>query len=75
MALSRLDENQSIVSGEIYAINTYKHGVIVRRIIDNYDGIWTCAPYDMDHFKSFDIKRSDVINIFKVVGVLFKCTV
>lgn len=75
MALSRLDKNQTIVSGEIYAINTLSQGVIVRRIIDNYDGVWTCAPYDTDRFKSFDVNKSDVINVFKVVGVLFKCTV
>lgn len=75
MALSPLDKDQAIVSGEIYAINTLSQGVIVRRIIDNYDGVWTCAPCDTDRFKPFDIQRDDVINVFRVVGVLFKCTV
>lgn len=75
MALSRLDENQAIVSGEIYAINTLSQGVIVRRIIDNYDGTWSCFPCDTDRFKSFDVNKSDVINVFRVVGVLFKYTI
>lgn len=72
MALTRLDKNQAITNGEIYVVDTNTHGVIVRRIIDNYDGVWTCAPYDTDHFKSFDIRREDVMNVFKVVGVLYK---
>lgn len=72
MALTRLDKNQAITNGEIYVVDTNTHGVIVRRIIDNYDGVWTCAPCDTDHFKSFDIRRDDVMNVFKVVGVLYK---
>lgn len=74
MALSKLDINQAIVSGEIYAVDTSSQGIIIRRIIDNHDGTWKCAPYDTDHFKSFDIPRSDVINVFRIVGVLYNMT-
>ena len=44
--------------------------MIIRRILDNRDGTWTCTPCDLDHFQPFDIERSDVINVFRIVGVL-----
>jgi predicted XRE-type DNA-binding protein len=75
MALAKLDADQAIVNGEIYAVDTYSQGIIVRRIIDNYDGTWSCYACDTDRFKPFDIKRSDVLHVFRVVGVLYKCTV
>lgn len=70
MALTRLDPNAPIINGEIYAVNTYTQGIIVRRIKDNKDGTWTCTPCDTDHFQPFDISRKDVITVFKIVGVL-----
>lgn len=70
MALSRLNEEAPIVNGEIYAVNTKGYGMIVRRIKDNRDGTWTCFPCDMDRFQPFDIQRSDVVNVFRIVGVL-----
>lgn len=70
MALSRLDHDAPIVNGEIYAVNTLSQGMIIRRIRDNRNGTWTCTPCDLDHFQPFDIKRADVINVFRVVGVL-----
>ena len=70
MALSRLNEEAPIVNGEIYAVNTKSYGMIVRRIKDNRDGTWTCFPCDMDRFQPFDIQRSDVVNVFRIVGVL-----
>ena len=70
MALTRLDKEAPIVNGEIYAVDTKSQGMIVRRICDNRNGTWTCTPCDLDHFQPFDIDRSDVINVFKIVGVL-----
>ena len=70
MALTRLDKEANIINGEIYAVDTWNHGMIIRRIRDNKDGTWTCSPCDMDKFQPFDIQRSDVINVFRVVGVL-----
>lgn len=70
MALSRLDNDATIVNGEIYAVNTLSQGMIVRRIKDNRNGTWTCSPCDLDHFQPFDIQREDVINVFRIVGVL-----
>lgn len=70
MALSRLDNDAPIVNGEIYAVNTLSQGMIVRRIKDNRNGTLTCSPCDLDHFQPFDIQREDVINVFRIVGVL-----
>lgn len=70
MALTRLPEEAPIINGEIYVVNTKSQGIIVRRIRDNYDGTWTCTPCDLDHFQPFDIDRSDVFTVFRIVGVL-----
>lgn len=70
MALTRLDIEAPIVNGEIYAVDTWTQGMIIRRIRDNRDGTWTCSPCDMDKFQPFDIQRTDVINVFRIVGVL-----
>lgn len=70
MALSRLDLDASIVNGEIYVIDTKSQGMIVRRIRDNRNGTWTCTPCDTDHFQPFNVERKDIINVFKIVGVL-----
>ena len=70
MALRKLELDENIVNGEIYAVDTWSQGMIIRRILDNRDGTWTCTPCDLDHFQPFDIQRSDVINVFSIVGVL-----
>lgn len=70
MALRRLDHDAAISNGEIYAVDTWSQGMILRRIRDNRDGTWTCTPVNQDHFQPFDIDRSDVINVFRIVGVL-----
>lgn len=70
MALTRLTKDSSIINGEIYAIDTWSQGLIVRRVHDNKDGTLTCIPCNHDHFQKFDIEYSDVINVFRIVGVL-----
>lgn len=70
MALTRLDHEAPIVNGEIYAVDTWSQGMIIRRILDNRDGTWTCTPCNQDQFQPFDIERSDVINVFRIVGIL-----
>ena len=70
MALQKLDESAPIINGEIYAVNTLSQGMIIRRIRDNKNGKWTCTPCDTDHFQPFDIERTEVINVFRIVGVL-----
>lgn len=70
MALARIDKETPISNGEIYAVDTWSQGMIIRRIKDNKDGTWKCTPCDTDHFQPFDININDVINVFRIVGVL-----
>jgi phage repressor protein C with HTH and peptisase S24 domain len=70
MALSKLDKTTPISNGEIYAVDTWSQGIIIRKIFDNRNGVWTCVPVNDDHFRPFDIQREDVINVFRIVGVL-----
>lgn len=70
MALALLPQDTPISNGEIYAVNTETKGLIIRRIRDNKDGTWTCTPINQDQFQPFDIYRFDVINVFRIVGVL-----
>ena len=70
MALAMLDRDTAISNGDIYAVDTWSQGMIIRRIHDNRDGTWKCVPVNQDHFQPFDIDREDVINVFRIVGVL-----
>ena len=70
MALKLLDKDNVCMNGEIYAIDTYSHGILVRKMIDNKHDIITCIPANKEHFKQFDIEKSDIINVYKVVGWL-----
>lgn len=70
MALSKLDKETPILNGEIYAVDTWSQGMIIRRIHDNRDGTWKCVPVNQDHFQQFDIEKDDVINVFRIVGIL-----
>ena len=68
--ITKLDKDVDIMNGDIYAVDTWSQGMIIRRIRDNKDGTWTCTPCDLDHFQPFNIDRTDVINVFRIVGVL-----
>ena len=70
MALALLSKDAPISNGEIYAVNTESQGMFIRRIRDNKDGTWTCTPCNLDKFQPFDIYRYDVINVFRIVGIL-----
>lgn len=70
MALRKMDPDTAINNGEIYVVDSFSQGLIVRKIRDNYDGTLTCIPTNLDQFQPFNINKSDVINIFRIVGVL-----
>lgn len=70
MALSKMDHNDKIINGNIYVVDTYSQGMILRKILNNNDGTWLCVPVNKDQFEPFEISRNDVINVFKVVGLL-----
>lgn len=70
IALTKLDKSEPINNGDIYVVDTYSQGMILRRIIDTKTGIWICDPVNKDQFEPFEISRDDVINVLKIVGVL-----
>lgn len=70
VALKRFGLTDNIINGEIYAINTHSHGLIIRKVIDNLDGTIKCIPINQDQFVSINMYKFDIINIFKVVGYL-----
>lgn len=69
IALRRMPEGSTIINGEIYVVDTISQGMFLRRIVDNGDSLTFIAENQQD-FPDFNLPYSDVINIFRVVGVL-----
>lgn len=69
MALRRMPKDSTIINGEIYVVDTASQGMFLRRIIDNGETLRFVAENHVE-FPDFELPYSDVINIFRVVGVL-----
>lgn len=69
LALRRMPIDSTIINGEIYVIDTLSQGMFLRRIIDNGEGL-TFISENHTEFPDFSLPYSDIINIFRVVGVL-----
>ena len=69
MALRRMPKDSTIINGEIYVVDTASQGMFLRRIIDNCETLRFVAENQVE-FPDFELPFSDVINIFRVVGVL-----
>lgn len=69
LALRRMPIDSTIINGEIYVIDTVSQGMFLRRIIDNGEGL-TFISENQTEFPDFSLPHSDIINIFRVVGVL-----
>ncbi len=69
LALRRMPIDSTIINGEIYVIDTVSQGMFLRRIIDNGEGL-TFISENQTEFPDFSLPYSDIINIFRVVGVL-----
>ena len=69
MALRRMPEGSTIINGEIYVIDTISNGMFLRKIVDNGNGLTFIAENQTD-FPDFDLPYEEVINVFRVVGVL-----
>jgi phage repressor protein C with HTH and peptisase S24 domain len=69
LALRKLTDDATIINGEIYVVDTKSSGMFLRRVVDNGTGLTLIAENQQD-FPDFDIEYSDVLNIFRVVGVL-----
>lgn len=69
LALRKMPIDSTIINGEIYVVDTTSQGMFLRRLIDNGNGL-TFVSENQQEFPDFDLPYSDVINIFRVVGVL-----
>ena len=69
LALRRMPIDSTIINGEIYVIDTVSQGMFLRRIIDNGEGLTFISENQTD-FPDFSLPYDEVINIFRVVGVL-----
>lgn len=69
LALRRMPMDSVIINGEIYVVDTKSQGMFLRRLVDNGNGL-TFISENPEEFPDFELPYSDVINIFRVVGVL-----
>lgn len=69
LALRRMPIDSTIINGEIYVVDTKSQGMFLRRLVDNGHGL-TFIAENPQEFPDFDLEYSDVLNIFRVVGVL-----
>lgn len=69
IALRRMPKDSTIINGEIYVVDTISQGMFLRRIVDNGNGL-TFISENQNDFPDFELPYDDVINIFRVVGVL-----
>lgn len=69
VALRRIPKNSTIINGEIYAVDTYSQGMFIRKIVDNGEKLMCIAENQAD-FPDFELPREDVIDLYRVVGIL-----
>lgn len=69
LALRRMPIDSTIINGEIYVVDTKSQGMFLRRLVDNGTDL-TFIAENQTEFPDFNLEYDDVINIFRVVGVL-----
>ncbi len=69
LALRRLEPGTPIINGEVYAVDTRSNGMFVRKVTDNGDS-YTFVAENAEMYPDFNIPHDDVINIFRLVGIL-----
>ena len=72
IALRRMPKESTIINGEIYVVDTWSSGMFLRKIVDNGPeaGTLTFIAENQKEFPDFELPYSDIINVFRVVGVL-----
>lgn len=69
IALRRMPNDATIVNGEIYVVDTMTNGMFLRKIVDTGEGLRFIAE-NQKEFPDFELPYSEIINVFRVVGVL-----
>ena len=72
IALRRMPRESTIINGEIYVVDTRSSGMFLRRIVDNGPeaATLTFIAENQQDFPDFELPYDDIINVFRVVGVL-----
>ena len=72
LALRRMPKESAIINGEIYVVDTWSSGMFLRKIVDNgpEKGTLTFIAENQKEFPDFELPYNDIINVFRVVGVL-----
>lgn len=69
VALRRVPKEATIINGDIYVVDTISNGMFLRKLVDNGETV-TCISENQKEFPDFELDHDDIINIFRVVGVL-----
>ena len=69
VALRRVPKDATIINGDIYVVDTVSNGMFLRKLVDNGETV-TCISENQKEFPDFELEHDDIINIFRVVGVL-----
>ncbi len=70
LALKAVKKSTPIVNGELYAVDTIDLGILVRFIYDRGDRIELRGSEKTDRFETFFLKKEDIFNYFRVVGLV-----
>lgn len=70
LALAELSKDDYIVNGIVYAIDTYRMGMIVRILIDRGDAYDCQSLGDRQRYADFSVPKDDVIRIFRIMGMV-----
>ena len=69
LALRRMPIDSTIINGETYVVDTVSQGMFLRRLVDTGESL-TFISENQTEFPDFSLPYTDIINIFRVVGVL-----
>lgn len=70
LALAELGKEDYIVNGSVYAIDTYRMGMIVRILIDRGTAYDCQSLGDRQRYADFSVPKDDVIRIFRIMGMV-----
>ena len=72
LALRKMPQGSTIINGEIYVVDTQSSGMFLRKIVDNGPEARTLSfiAENKHEFPDFELPYEDIINVFRVVGVL-----
>lgn len=70
LALAELGKEDYIVNGSVYAIDTYRMGMIVRILIDKGTDYDCQSLGDRQRYADFSVPKDDVIRIFRIMGMV-----